>query len=148
MTALFIKCNLHSIFLGSPSIATATISIIKYKLILQPVNTDFTSCVYISLLYMTSTCMAIYSNLEESKIMILCTILRGRLKGTATVYKHVLKRCLWSQGISMYPRLYESSMATVVSFSKLWTHNKRCNMVQVSCRVYGIWGVSNLWNGL
>ena len=33
------------------------------------------------------------------------------------------KQCLWSQGVSIYPRVHESSMATVVSFPKLWTHN-------------------------
>ena len=53
-----------------------------------------------------------------------CTIVCGHLKGTTTVYKPMYtQRCLWSQGTSMYPRVHEHCWATVVSFSKLWTHN-------------------------
>jgi len=62
----------------------------------------------------------------ESCVMHAFTIVRGHLKGAATVHKphvHYTKWCLWSQGISIYPRVHESSMATVVFFSKLWTHN-------------------------
>ena len=39
------------------------------------------------------------------------------LKGTATVYKsHVPRRCLSSQGTSMYPRVHEGCWATACGF--------------------------------
>ena len=43
-------------------------------------------------------------------------IVVSHLKGTAIVYKpHVLRRCLSSQGTSMYPRVYGGCWATVAS---------------------------------
>ena len=62
MTASFIKCNFHSLSLGSLSIAIATISITggNTNWYFSLSITDFTSCEHISLPYiMTSTCMAI-----------------------------------------------------------------------------------------
>ena len=61
------------------------------------------------------------------------------LKGTATVYKpHVLRRCLSSQGTSMYPRVHEGCWATVAS-------SQNCETISGYYKSY--YGTSHLYHG-
>ncbi len=67
-----------------------------------------------------------------------CTIVVSHLKGTAIVYKpHVLRRCLSSQGTSMYPRVHEGCWATVAS--------QNCETISGHYKSY--YGTSHLYHG-
>ena len=69
-----------------------------------------------------------------------CTIVVSHLKGTAIVYKpHVLRRCLSSQGTSMYPRVHEGCWATVAS-------SQNCETISGYYKSY--YGTSHLYHGL
>ena len=68
-----------------------------------------------------------------------CTIVVSHLKGTATVYKpHVPRRCLSSQGTSMYPRVHEGCWATVAS-------SQNCETISGYYKSY--YGTSHLYHG-
>ena len=68
-----------------------------------------------------------------------CTIVVSHLKGTAIVYKpHVLRRCLSSQGTSMYPRVHEGCWATVAS-------SQNCETISGHYKSY--YGTSHLYHG-
>ena len=68
-----------------------------------------------------------------------CTIVVSHLKGTAIVYKpHVLRRCLSSQGTSMYPRVHEGCWATVAS-------SQNCETISGQYKSY--YGTSHLYHG-
>ena len=80
---------------------------------------------------------AIQHILEVS--MYTCTIVVSHLKGTAIVYKpHVLRRCLSSQGTSMYPRVHEGCWATVAS-------SQNCETISGHYKSY--YGTSHLYHG-
>ena len=71
--------------------------------------------------------------------MVTCTIVVSHLKGTAIVYKpHVLRRCLSSQGTSMYPRVHEGCWATVAS-------SQNCETISGHYKSYC--GTSHLYHG-
>ena len=68
-----------------------------------------------------------------------CTIVVSHLKGTAIVYKpHVLRRCLSSQGTSMYPRVHEGCWATVAS-------SQNCETISGYYKSY--YGTGHLYHG-
>ena len=81
-----------------------------------------------------------YSCVHSLQIDILtCTIVVSHLKGTALVYKpHVLRRCLSSQGTSMYPRVHEGCWATVAS-------SQNCETISRHYKSY--YGTSHLYHG-
>ena len=78
-----------------------------------------------------------YLHGEEHRIT--CTIVVSHLKGTAIVYKpHVLRRCLSSQGTSMYPRVHEGCWATVAS-------SQNCETISGHYKSY--YGTSHQYRG-
>ncbi len=75
-----------------------------------------------------------YANYSTSLLVVV-----SHLKGTAIVYKpHVLRRCLSSQGTSMYPRVHEDCWATVAS-------SQNCETISGHYKSY--YGTSHLYHG-